>query len=295
MVKLRVDRPGQLLDVLKRQLPDWKTSTLKQRLKHDLITIDGRPAASGAERVEKDTDVEILSVPVSPASFFPPGLDEPPLPILFADDCLIAVDKPSGLLSVASEREKNLTAVRIMREWLHGLDPKRKGEKRGDLHAAHRLDREASGVLLLTRNIETKRALAANWHAFEKIYLAVADGIPNEPEGTVNLPLWEDKGLFVRVSDTDRGESAITHYRMLRKNGNRSLLEVRLETGKKHQIRVHMAAIGCPLVGDLRYGVSKAERLALHAARLRIIHPQNGRKIEITAPTPPAFKKMLRK
>lgn len=291
MPTFQAERPGQLLDILKRGFPDWKTSTLKQRLKHRLILVDGRPAQSGAERVEAGSAVEILAAPPNPASLFPAGLGESPLPILYADDILIAVDKPSGLLSVASEREKNLTAVRIMREWLQGLDNK----DRGEVHAAHRLDREASGVLLLTRSLAVKRSLAAAWHNFEKIYLAVADGIPEDPEGTVDLPLWEDKGLFVRVAESGKGERAVTHYRLLKTGGGRSLLEVKLETGRKHQIRVHMAAIGCPLAGDLRYGVSKAPQLALHAARLRITHPESGKLLEIASPVPQTLTKMLRK
>lgn len=290
MPTFRPERPGQLLELLKRHLPEWKTSTLKQRLKHDLVTVDGRVADSGAVRVEKGSLVEVLAVPPSPADFFPAGLGPPPLPILYADKHLVAVDKPHGLLSVATEREKNLTAVRLMRDWLRGLDDKDSGE----IHAAHRLDREASGVLLLTRSLAMKRALASAWHSFEKIYLAVADGLPPQPEGTVDLPLWEDKALFVRIAKHGDGEPALTHYRLLKANGERSLLEIRLGSGRKHQIRVHMAAIGCPLAGDLRYGAEKGGRLALHAARLVLVHPAIGERLEITSPTPAELRNMLR-
>lgn len=294
MPSYQVERPGQLLDVLKRQATGWKISTLKQRLKHRLVLIDGHPAQSGAQRVETGARIEILPAPVSPASVFPAALGEPPVPVLYADEYLIAIDKPSGLLSVASEREKKHTAVRLMRDWFRSADvsmERNELEALGEIHAAHRLDREASGVLLLTRSLEMKRALAAAWHDFEKVYVAVADGVPEEREGVVELALWEDKGLFVRPSEN--GIRAVTRYRMLKQNGRRSLLEVRLDTGRKHQIRVHMASIGCPLVGDRRYGVSKASRLALHASCLRLTHPATGALLEITSPTPSAFKKML--
>ncbi len=178
-----------------------------------------------------------------------------------------------------------------MRDWLQGLDR----EPSRDLHAAHRLDRETSGVLLLARSLEVKRKLAQNWHDFEKTYLAVVDGIPGEPEGIIDAPLWEDKSLFVRVATRGDGEAALTRYRVLRKAGSRALLEVHLGTGRKHQIRVHLAHIGCPIVGDPRYGVSKAPRLALHARTLRIRHPHDGRTVEITTSEPPEFKQFMKK
>lgn len=286
----KAERPGKLLDILKEALPDWKTPTLKQRLKNRLVIVNDIPTASGAARVEKDDEIAILAVPPSPAGRLPPGLGQPPMDILYADEWLLAVNKPSGLLSVASEREKNLTAIHLMRDWLQGLDR----EPCRDLHAAHRLDREASGVLLLARSLEVKRRLAKEWRNFEKTYLAVVDGAPKEPEGTIDAPLWEDKGLFVRVATRGDGESALTHYKVLRKTPARSLLEVRLGTGRKHQIRVHLAHIGCPIAGDPRYGVSKAPRLALHARTLRINHPQDGRMLEITTPEPPEFRQFMK-
>ena len=289
MPRFQVDRSEKVLDFLKRRLPGWKTPTLKQRLKNGLVLRDGAPILSGAETLRAGETVEVLAIPPSPAAHLPIGLGEPPLTVLYADDSLLAVDKPSGLLSVATEREKNITAIRLMREWLLGMER----ESGRDLHAAHRLDREASGVLLLARSLEIKRKLASAWRSYEKIYLAVVDGVPDQRSGTIDVPLWEDKGLFVRAGDKGRGEAALTQYRVVKKVRGRALLEVRLGTGRKHQIRVHLAHLGCPIVGDLRYGVSKASRLALHAHRLCLFHPVDGRAMEITAPIPSQFKKML--
>lgn len=290
MPRFQADKAGRLLDFLKRKLPGWKTPTLKQRLKNSLVLLNGAPVTSGAATVDPGDTVEILAIPPGPAAYLPLGLGPAPLDVLYADDYLLAVNKPPGLLSVASERERSLTAIRLMREWLQGLDRENKRE----LHAAHRLDREASGVLLLARSLEIKRQLARTWHTFEKVYLAVVDGTPAAPEGSIDAPLWEDKGLFVRVATRGDGETALTHYRTLRKSGSRSLLEVRLETGRKHQIRVHLSHIGCPIVGDPRYGASKAPRLALHAHRLCLRHPQDSRQLEIAAPEPTEFKRFLK-
>lgn len=289
MPRLTAEMDGRLLDLLKRGLPGWKIATLKQRLKNGLVSIDGSPVYSGMTDVPAGTAIVIDPVAPPPSAHFPIGLGEPPLPVLYADDYLVAVDKPSGLLSVATDREKNLTAIRLMREWLAGMDR----EDRRELHAAHRLDRDASGVLLFTRSLSLKRDLARHWSTFEKVYAAVVDGAPPRKEGSVDEPLWEDRGLFVRIA-TEGGERALTHYRLVRGSGKRSLLEVRLGTGRKHQIRVHLAHLGCPIVGDTRYGVSKASRLALHAHRLCLRHPHDDRALEITAPIPHLFARMLR-
>lgn len=289
MPRFTVEHSGGMLDALKNHFPDWKVTTLKQRLKNGLVLRNGAPVVSGAEVVEAGDVIQILAAPPRPAAYLPAGLGEPPMDVLYADDCLLAVDKPSGLLSVATEREKNLTAIRVMRDWFMGFER----DERRELHAAHRLDREASGVLLFTRSLALKRQLAASWSRFDKTYLAVVDGTPAAEEGSVDAPLWEDKGLFVRVSESGAGEHALTHYRVLKKSRGRSLLEVRLETGRKHQIRVHLAHLGCPIVGDLRYGRSKAPRLALHAHKLRLLHPIDGRSVEIVAAIPAQFKKML--
>ncbi len=289
MPRFRVERPAGALDFLKERLPQWKTPTLKQRLANGLVLRNGAAVLSGAEAFRAGDVIEVLAVPPRPEASLPFGLGEAPVPVLYADDALLAIEKPSGLLSVATDREKSNTAIRLMREWLAGDDR----ESGRELHAAHRLDREASGVLLLARSLEIKRKLAADWKSFEKIYLAVTDGVPSPRRGDIDAPLWEDKGLFVRVAEEGRGEEALTHYRTLKKVRERALLEVRLGTGRKHQIRVHLASIGCPLVGDLRYGVSKAGRLALHAHRLILTHPVSGKRMEIQSPVPAEFKKML--
>lgn len=291
MPRFTAESDAPLIDFLKEHLQGWKTSTIKQRLKNGLVGVNGKTVRSGATMIHAGEMIEVLAVPESPSAHLPPGLGRSPLDILYADDHILAVDKPSGLLSVASERERDMTAIHLMRGWLAGIDGG--GGTGRELHAAHRLDRDASGVLLFARSLDIKRRLAAAWHTYEKIYAAVVDGCPSDEEGTIDAPLWEDKALFVRVAEKGRGESAITHYRLEKRLGHRSLLEVRLGTGRKHQIRVHLAHLGCPIVGDLRYGVSKASRLALHARSLRIYHPEDGREITIEAKLPHLFLRML--
>lgn len=287
---LTVEKGMDLRSFLRFGLPDWKAGTLRQRLRHGLILLDGRAIRRDDVRLAPGQVVEILARPANPAGIFPVGLGNPPLELVYADPVLLAVNKPSGLLSVASERERKLTAVRLMRDWLGGL---KRGEPR-ELHAAHRLDRDASGVLLFARGLDVRSRLIAEWRNFGKTYLAVTDGVPPATEGNVDVPLREDRGLFVRAAGERVGKEARTRYRLLKTSGGRSLLEVGLDTGRKHQIRAHLAHIGCPIVGDRRYGGSKAPRLALHAAELRLAHPDSGRGLIIRAPVPPIFNRLLR-
>jgi 23S rRNA pseudouridine1911/1915/1917 synthase len=287
---LTVEKGTDLRSFLRLGLPGWKAGTLRRRLRHGLILLDGKAIRRDDVRLAPGQVVEILPRPASPAGIFPAGLGDPPLELVYADSVLVAVNKPSGLLSVASERERKRTAVRLMRDWLDGL-------KRGDsheLHAVHRLDRDASGVLLFARGLDVRSRLVAGWRSFGKSYLAVADGVPPAAEGSVDVPLREDRGLFVRVAEGRDGEEARTHYRLLKISGGRSLLEISLDTGRKHQIRAHLAHVGCPIVGDRRYGGSKAPRLALHAAELRLVHPDSGRSLILRAPVPLIFSRLLR-
>ncbi|MDR0361860.1 MAG: RluA family pseudouridine synthase [Planctomycetota bacterium] len=281
--------PGEvrLLDFLRDMLPEWRPSTIKGRLREGRILVNGVQRRSGATELRAGDKIELAGR--APGLALPPGLGEPPLPLLYFDDRLLAIDKPSGLLSVASERERRETAVRIMRDWLGVAFP----DRRNDLHVAHRLDRDASGVLLFARSLELKRRLAGEWHACVKEYLALVDGVPDPREGRIDFPLWEDKGLFVRVDERGGGTPAETFYRTARTKGGRSLVGVRLGTGRRHQIRVHLAAIGCPIVGDSRYGKSRAPRLALHAARLTLANPVDGVALAIEAPTPEFFRRGL--
>lgn len=291
MATIKAGYSGRLLDILKTGLPGWKVTTLKQRLRADLVTVNGKVVRSGAAPIPKDATIELHDRPAGAQVVFPAHLGEPPLAILYADADIIAVDKPSGLLSVATPRERNLTAIRLMREWLAELS----SDSRDNLHAAHRLDRDASGILLLARSLPIRKKLVSQWKEFTKTYLALVDGEPAEPAGKIDVPLWEDKGLFVRTAEKGGGVEALTFYKTLRSNGRRSLLEVTLGTGRKHQIRAHLASIGCPIVGDLRYGKSKASRLALHAARLEILHPTTGEKLLITSSTPKFFNNAVKK
>lgn len=214
----------------------------------------------------------------------------PDLAILYEDESLIAIDKPSGLLTVATESEKDETAFVRLASVL---------EKRGDGRpfVVHRLDRGTSGVLLFARSAEDREAIQRGWDSVEKTYLAIAEGTPKPPEGRIENFLIEGGNLRVRTVSTpsNGAKRAVSRYRVLRSRSSLSLIEVAIETGRKHQIRVHLAGLGCPIIGDADYGAQTdpARRLGLHAWKLALRHPRHGGRIELEAKLPEELQRIM--
>jgi len=236
-------------------------------------------------RIRHDTRLEPGDVlTIAPAVAEHGAALEHGLRIIHLDDAIIVVDKPAGLLSMGSEREKQRTAHRILNEHLKT----RSGSPRQQAFIVHRLDRESSGLMLFARSESAQAALQRNWKSVTKKYLAVVKGVPSKAQGTLTDHLVESKSFRVHRVDHG-GQLAITHYRVLRTMGDKSLLELTLETGRKHQIRVQLATLGHPIVGDCRYGADRTEtRLALHSCQLKFRHPVSGASMEFRSalPTP---------
>ena len=205
------------------------------------------------------------------------ALERHGLKIIHLDDAVVVVDKPTGLLSMGSEREKERTAHRLLNEYLKTLMRSRLQQA----FIVHRLDRETSGLMVFARNQSIQAILQQNWKQVAKRYLAVVEGAPANRQGTLKDHLVESNSFMVHRVDKG-GELAITHYRVLRRHGDKSLLELRLETGRKNQVRVQLAALGHPIIGDRKYGArtDPARRLALHSCELKFRHPVSGASME---------------
>jgi 23S rRNA pseudouridine1911/1915/1917 synthase len=204
------------------------------------------------------------------------------LVLLYEDRDLMVVDKPPGLLSIAAGGEREKTAYWILSEYL-----RKKGEKRRPA-VVHRLDRETSGVMLFAKSDAVKRKLMGHWDEAvpERRYLALAEGELAEAGGTIDAPLGEDhRGRVVVVSG---GQRAVTHWKLLKSSGGLSLLSLELETGRRNQIRAHLAHLGHPVAGDKKYGAKTAplNRLCLHAERIVLHHPHDGRVLEFEVKAP---------
>ncbi len=274
---LVVATPMRLLAFLREQLPDWKRSTLEQRIRAGCVSVNDASVRRNDMLATGDRVAVVGRAAAAVARPAPAGIE-----LLYSDDDLIAIDKPAGLLAVSSERESKRTALALLRE--HLSRPRRPVR----LWPVHRIDRETSGVMLFARSGEVQRALQARWGASRKTYLALVDGTPRPPSGVIDEPLWEDRSLFVRVGRRPGAKQARTRYATLAVRGARALLEVEPDTGRRHQIRTHLAWLGHPIVGDPRYG-SDGPRMGLHALRLIVEHPRDGRELALEAPPPKFF------
>lgn len=210
------------------------------------------------------------------------------LAILYEDKDILVVDKPAGLLTVATEREKSRTAHSLLTDYIC----KGCGRCRKRLFVVHRLDRDTSGVLIFAKSEEAMLRLKAQWKQTEKKYLAVVHGKCEKKSETITTYLAEDKEYNVySTSDSTQGKLSQTAYKVLRVTKRISLLEVVLLTGRKNQIRVHLADIGHPIVGDTKYGKEDESqpRMALHARSISFRHPFSGERLAFEAEVPAFF------
>jgi len=270
--------PGELLVLLAQHFSTWSRNTLRQRLQLGCIGVNGTTASRHDQVLQPGDTVLIHAKGEGRAA----TRAAPGLPVVFADDDLIAIDKPAGLLSVSSDDERQRTALALVRSSLS-----RPGHP-ASLWPVHRLDRETSGVLLFAKSREVCDAAQAHWSDVEKVYTAIVEGRPDPPAGVIDQPLWEDRNLRVRVGAHEDAKPARTRYATVSSRGGRSRLEVVLETGRKHQIRAHLAWLGHPVVGDERYG-TRASRLCLHHERLVVRHPTSQEPLRLVAPVPAAL------
>jgi 23S rRNA pseudouridine1911/1915/1917 synthase len=275
---------GPLLAWLMAALAPTPRTRVKQLLRFGQVTVNGVAVTRFDHTLRAGDRVAIAPARPDPAgeAFRRAGIR-----VVHRDDHLIAIDKPAGLLSVATAGEKRDTAFVRLGACLAA-------ERAGRPFVVHRLDRETSGLLLFARSAAVRDQFHAAWGGVTKTYLAVVEGEPTPAAGVVRNFLTEGKDLRVRPSAGRRqgSKEAVTRYRVVTAREGLALVEVELETGRKHQIRVHLAGLGCPVVGDAGYGArtDPAGRLGLHAWRLAFHHPATGQRVELESPLPDALR-----
>ena len=221
------------------------------------------------------------------------GLLPKGLVILHEDRDILVVDKPPGLLSMGTNTDKTRTAYFILTDYVR----KGQNQSRKRIFIVHRLDRDTSGVLLFAKSEDAKFRLQAEWPSTRKKYFAVVHGTCERTSETIATYLAENRAHVVySTTDTREGRLAKTSYRVLEQSKRFALLEVDLLTGRKHQIRVHLAEIGHAVVGDKKYGTEDraSTRLALHAKSITFRHPFDGTPMTIETPLPASFKSLMR-
>lgn len=268
---------GPLLRWLLTTLAPMNRTRVKQLLQHGRVLVNGKSVTRHDHPLTPADRVAIAAEGMEPRT-------SPLVPICYEDDALVVIDKPAGVLSVATDAEKNDTAFTRVSALLER-------RKAGRPFVVHRLDRGTSGLLLFAKSARVRDQLQADWEAVSKTYLAVTEGVPRPADGTIENHLLEGGNLRVRpaAADVPAAKRAASRYRVLGTHDGRALVAVELLTGRKHQIRVHLASLGCPVVGDRDYG-AKADpvgRICLHAWRLALDHPLTGRRVEVEASVPP--------
>lgn len=213
------------------------------------------------------------------------------LDIIYEDPYLLVIDKHPGLLSMSNNTRQQTVQV-ILNRYLE------KGGGRNTSHLVHRLDRDTSGLMVYAKDVQTQQSLINGWQQLvtDRRYLALVEGELEKPSGRVQSWLTEDKRFITHSSPVDNGgKFAVTHYNLLNVSNGYSLVECMLETGRKNQIRVHMADLGHPVVGDHKYGASgdPMHRLGLHAHMLCFIHPVTGKHMKFETPVPVCFEKCI--
>ena len=270
-----------LLEALTAIAPDSSKTTLRDWIKHGRIHVDGKKQSVANLTVEPDQKIELLNQPQKAI--------ELGIRIVYKDQHIVAINKPSGVLSVATATEKEATAHCALKNHFH---PRR-------VFVVHRLDQDTSGVMLfaLTEEARDQLKIIFEKHDIQRCYTAIVEGkLPIGSTGTWQCFLYEDERFKVHAVEENRSppphaKLATTHYTVLGTRGPFSRLLLKLETGRKNQIRVHCQKAGCPVIGDDKYGYSgtHTKRLALHAHTLELCHPVTGKPLHFESKAPAYF------
>ena len=276
----------ELLKFLVDNVPAKRRNTIKAVLRDRQVTVDGKVVTQFDHPLHAGQEIRVRWEKI-PFNRLYHGIR-----IVFEDRDLIVIDKPAGLLTVATETEKRRTAYSILGEYVKEQDPTAK------IFIVHRIDRETSGLLLFAKNEGIRDRIQETWMSTitERTYVAVVEGQVEPAAGTVTSWLTESAAFKVYSSrKPDQGKRAVTHYRTIKGNRDYSLLSLSLETGRKHQIRVHLQDIGHPVVGDKKYGATSnpLRRLGLHAQVLAFIHPVGNVPCRFESAVPPSFSRLF--
>lgn len=281
-MKLIVKKDGELLEYLYENL-NMPKKRIKQYLTHGAIYVNNNRVKQYNYHVVSGMNINIDTESKNKKTL--------PFEVLFEDDHIIVVNKPSGLLTIATAKEKERTLYHIVREYLISK------EKQSKVFIVHRLDKDTSGIVVLAKDEKTKNQLQENWNEYVSLreYVAVVHGHLKEDSGRVVQNLMETKTNLVYVSRSNEGKEAITNYKVIKENENYSLVNVSIETGRKNQIRVAFQSLRHPIVGDKKYGDTrdKETRLYLHANRLKMYYPVLKKDILFETANPQEFKKIM--
>ena len=282
----KVKRESELLTYLIEELK-FSRNNAKSLLSHHLIAIDGAPVSQFNFMIYPGDSLIISKNPIKKK-------EREKLPIIYEDEYIIALNKPFGLLSVASDKEKAITAYRLVMDYVQDKDRKNR------IFVVHRLDKETSGVLIFAKSDELKEAFQNNWNDLvsKRGYYAIVEGNLNKKEDTITnyLKMNSLNLMYIGSSKDPKAQKCITKYSVLKENKKYSLLDVNIFTGRKNQIRVTLGSLGHFVLGDDKYGepANPINRLCLHAYELDIKNPLTGKVYKLKAPIPDDFNLLMK-
>ena len=279
MEKYIVKENEILIEFLKKIFSNLSKNSVKSLLHNEKVFVNGNMTTKYNYELNVGDIVEIREKVAK-------NID-----IIYEDKDIIVINKPSGLLTVATEKEKNKTAYHLVMEYL------KKKNKNNRIFIIHRLDKDTSGIIMFAKNERAKHLYQDNWNDIVKkrCYYAVIDGKMENKEGTIKSYLKENGNMVYSVKDRS-GKLAVTEYKVLKERKNISLLDINLKTGRKNQIRVHMKENKTPILGDLKYGEKSKliNRLALHAYKLELINPVTKKLLTFEVNMPNEFKVLFK-
>ncbi|HSX04043.1 MAG TPA: RluA family pseudouridine synthase [Rhabdochlamydiaceae bacterium] len=274
-MRLKSPNDLSLLEVLALLAPESSRNTLRSWIEKGRVTIDGKEAKKASMSVKKGEEVCIGKK----VNFISREIK-----VFYEDQHLIVIEKPAGLLSVMTNTDETNNAHYVLKRRFHSQR----------VYPVHRLDRDTSGVMVFAYSEGAREGLKAQFmkHSIYREYTAVVEGKIDPIEGTWKSYLREDRNYYVKSAP--EGQLAITHYKMIKQNKQFSLLSLQLETGRKNQIRVHASEAGFPILGDIKYGKTKRDRLYLHAAHLAFDHPVLRKKLSFESKAPESFYSLIK-
>ena len=261
---------------------DLSNKNIKNYIKNGMVKVNDKVITNSSYLLKNGDKIEI--------SYLKKKIPEYDLDILYEDEYLIAINKPCGLLSISNDKEKEITAYRMVSDYI------KKNNKNKYIFVVHRLDQDTSGILMFCKNEKIRDKMQDNWNTIVKKrgYIAIVDGKLSGSD-TIHTYLMENKKQFVYSSKNKEGKEAITHYSVIKNNNNYSLVQVFIDTGRRNQIRVHLSERGYPIAGDKKYKcrTNPIKRLCLHANILEFIHPVSKKLIHIECDIPSEFRKII--
>jgi 23S rRNA pseudouridine1911/1915/1917 synthase len=276
-----------LMQFLLQNMKHKSRDNVKSLLRNKQVLVNGEPVTQFNHELKTGDQVAVR------AERKADGIVARNMRIVFEDEHIIVIDKNAGLLSMASDNEKYLTAYNILSNYVKQQKPSNR------IFIVHRLDRDTSGLMMFARSEKVQSLLQRDWkhNVTARTYVALVEGEVTEPEGVVKSYIYESKALVMHSTrNPEKGDLAITRFRKLKSNTDYTLLEIMLETGKKNQIRLHMQELGHSIAGDKKYGATTSPigRLGLHASVLAFIHPLTGKEMRFESKVPAKFRRMVK-